>query len=188
MAGKKPTSKLFQDETEKKEVKTKAEVKETQVDDGIVDVDLSPLKKKRFRINGDNSKILELNPTDMGIAIRLSEAYPQLNKLMDDVSEKISTIGEGEDEDTFMRLSEVLKDIDQQMREKIDYIFDANVSEICASEGSMWDPIEGQFRYEHIIEKLSALYETNLNKEFMAMKRRVEGNASKYATVKKYHK
>ena len=38
------------------------------------------------------------------------------------------------------------------MRELIDFIFQANVSSVCADDGTMADPLNGQFRFEHIIE------------------------------------
>ena len=44
----------------------------------IQDIDLSAIKKKRFRINGDSSKILELNTSDLSISSRLSAAYERL--------------------------------------------------------------------------------------------------------------
>ena len=78
-----------------------------------------------------------------------------------------------------------IQDIDDKMREEIDFIFDAPVSKVCADGGSMYDPFEGMFRFEHIIDALSKLYETNLNSEFSKMKRRVSAKTSKY--TKKYH-
>lgn len=201
----KSTSKLFPDtETETKEI-VNTETKELDVpkdvtvkklvdakhESDVEDLDLSFLKRKRFRINGDDDKILELNPTDMSITIRLNESYPKLNRLMDEAVKRISEIStkNGDDFEAQLRdAAETLKDIDKKMRDEIDYLFDANVSEVCAPDGSMWDPVEGAFRYEHIIERLSALYEHNIDREFEAMKRKVENRATKYATVKKYHK
>lgn len=200
---KKSASKLFQEE-EKKELAEQVEEKPTKPiqenlhdkgvilaktsvpeDDDIVDIDFSVIKKKKFRINNDNSKILELNTSDMRIATRLKEAYPRLNQLMDEVTDKIAELPEGDDidEKQLVQLSKVIEDIDKAMRVEVDYIFDANVSEICGSDGSMWDPIEGAFRYEHIIDKLAKLYENNLDKEFMEMKRRVETKTGKYAKL-----
>lgn len=192
---KKSTSNLFQEdekdvikeETIKKNTKVSNDVKseQEQIDDDIVDIDLSVIKKKRFRINGDNSKILELNTSDMGIVTRLKEAYPRLNDLMDSVTDKFSNLPDDDEEDEVQltALSDAVNEIDKQMRTEIDFIFNSNVSEICGSEGSMWDPIEGSFRYEHIIDKLTKLYENNLDKEYASMKRRVENKAGKYVKL-----
>ena len=196
---KKSTSKLFEDEvkteiteenvnapvTEEEKVETKVE---TPADD-IQDIDLSVIQKKRFRINGDNSKILELNTSDMRIASRLKEAYPRLNTLMDEVADEFNNLpDEVEDEETLTKVADAVDKIDGKMREEIDYIFDANVSEVCGSDGSMWDPIDGMFRYEHIIDKLAKLYENNLDKEFADMKRRVETKAGKYVKLQDHKK
>ena len=154
----------------------------------IQDIDLSAIKKKRFRINGDSSKILELNTSDLSISSRLSAAYERLTKYMDEVGKLLAELpGESEEltDEQENLVEKQLQDIDAKMRKEMDYIFDAPVSAVCADSGSMYDPFEGQFRFEHIIEALARLYETNLDREFSKMKRRVADRTSKY--TKKYH-
>lgn len=158
----------------------------TNVDKDIVDVDLSVIKKKKFRINGDNTKILELNVSDMGILSRLDEAYPKLISLQDKVAELAEmSSADGEDRELLASTASKLTEIDGEMRKILDFIFDSNVSEICGSEGSMYDPIEGTFRYEHIISTLTKLYENNLNSEFKKMKDRVNKHTAKYTKSRK---
>ena len=60
----KSTSKLVKDEEVKMEEKV---VNLPAQDDDIQDLNLSAIKKKRFRINGDSNKILELNTSDLSI-------------------------------------------------------------------------------------------------------------------------
>ena len=148
--------------------------KEPVVDNNdIIDVELSGIKKKKFRINGDNNKILELNVSDMNIVSRIREAYPKLEA----IQAKVLKFSESENTDE--QEAEALKEFDKDMRELIDFIFNANVSEICADDGSMYDPMDGMFRYEYIMDKITSLYETNLNKEFKQMKARVNKYAKK---------
>ena len=148
--------------------------KEPVVDNNdIIDVELSNIKKKRFRINGDNNKILELNVSDMNIVSRIREAYPKLEA----IQAKVLKFSESEDTDE--KGAEALKEFDKDMRELIDFIFNANVSEICADDGSMYDPMGGMFRYEYIMDKITSLYETNLNNEFKQMRARVNKYAKK---------
>lgn len=213
MSNKKSTSKLFQDEVTEQEMNLPEETEETTADekvteepveetpaeepetvesevveDDIQDIDLSIIKKQRFRINGDNDKILELNVADMRIATRLKEAYPRLNTLMDSVADKFNAIPDGADEETLIKVGDAVDEIDTRMRNEIDYIFDTNVSEICGSDGSMWDLIDGSFRYEHIIDKLAKLYENNLDKEYTNMKRRVENKTGKYVKLQDHQR
>lgn len=187
----KSTSNLFEEEennTNKKEVVKKEVVSEDVVKDEVAtedvqDIDLTSIQKKRFRINGDNDKILELNTSDLNIVARLGESYPKLNKFMDEVQSKLDELPDAstiENEEDFKKFSDLLKELDNKMRTEVDYIFDAPVSEVCASDGNMWDPIDGAFRYEHILEKLSKLYENNFNEEFARMKAKVNMKTQKY--------
>ena len=171
----------------KEEVITKDEevVITPKQDNDIVDVDLSIIKKKKFRINGDNTKILELNVADMGIISRLDESYPKLMDLQEKVVELADVSDGADDREILSSTAKKLNEIDGEMRKALDYIFQSNVSEICGSEGSMYDPIEGTFRYEHIISTLAKLYENNLNSEFKKMKARISKHTSKYTKSRK---
>lgn len=196
----KSTSKLFESEVPKEmaedAMNLPAEtglfndnVVDTPVNDEVVDINLSAIQKKRFRINGDNSKILELNTSDLGIVTRMSSAYERLVKYMEEVGKILANLPEDDiDELSNGRDAEILKQlnaIDAEMRKELDYIFDAPVSEVCGYGGSMYDPLNGMFRYEHIMDALSKLYENNLNSEFNAMRKRINAKTSKY--TKKYH-
>lgn len=201
----KSTSKLFKEEEPKEmledamnlpeeteEVKheevAEPEVKVEEPVEDIQDIDLSAIKKKRFRINGDPNKILELNVSDLNIVSRMTSAYERLQKYMGEVGNVFSQIPDNEEEITEEQeklATQKLDEIDQKMKKEIDYIFNAPVSAICSDGGSMYDPFEGMFRFEHIIEAISKLYERNLDKEFSKMRHRVATKTSKY--VKHYH-
>ena len=130
--------------------------------------------------------MLELNVSDLNIANRLKVGYPKLQKLLKEAQDKVKSIPDSEDRvELLNNLADRLSEIDKEMRDIIDEIFDTNASEICAPVGTMYDPVGGQFRFERIIEKLAALYTNGLSSEFNKMKNRVEKRASKY--TKKYH-
>lgn len=179
---KKSTSKLFPSTED-------VEKKETPIVD--VDLDISAIRKKRVRVNNDNDRIIELNISDLNIMNRLEVAYDKLNKMMDEVYKEVKTPENPDDmsDDETAEIQKALAEIDKRMREQVDYIFDYPVSEACLYGGSMWDPIEGEFRYEHIITALLGLYENNLNSEFEKMKSRVDGKLQDHKkAVSKYHR
>jgi hypothetical protein len=149
----------------------------------IIDLDLSVTRKKRFRINGDNNCILELNTSDLNVITRLEEKYGQLKSLENEVLD-LQTTETDESEDILETVATKLKSIDTQMRECVDYIFDADVSEKCAGNGSMYDPFNGKYRCEHIIDSILALYENNLKSEADKLKKRVETRTAKYTKKK----
>lgn len=163
-----------------KELEKKADMRPvSDIVDG--DIDLSETRKKRFRINGDNSKILEINVADMNTIVRLQEDYPKLMNL----AQKVIAIKEDKDseevsEDELNRMADTIKSIDTEMRNLVDHIFNTNVSEVCASDGSMYDLFNGIFRFERIIDKIGALYSDNLSKEIKAVSARVQKHTSKY--------
>lgn len=152
----------------------------------IIDIDLSAIRKKRFRIDGDNNRIIELNTSDLNILPRLREAYPKLQELNKKVAELAPELGSDDDfgSENFNKTVDILTNIDKSMRELIDYIFDSNVSEICAPSGSMYDPFGGQCRFEHIITCLSNLYETDLTAELDQLSKRTAKYTTKYTRKK----
>lgn len=156
----------------------------TQQNSNVIDIEIKSLKKKRFRINGDDNSVLEINTSDMGIVTRLSELYPKLQELAD----KASMLGiddeETDDEDVLrMRVDKLgaqLKEIDTEMRDYIDKLFDANVSEVCAPYGTMFDVVDGQLRYDDVIDTISELLMDNISKEVSDFKKKMEKVAKKY--------
>lgn len=162
-----------------------AKDKLTQQQD-VTDISLSVVRKKRFRIDGDDSRIIELNTSDLNILARLKEAYPKLVTLAEKAFKNLPEVdGTAEDynfatDEATATLVTTLTEADKKMRELIDYIFDSNVSELCAPSGSMYDPINGAFRFEHIISTLSALYEADISSEMGTIARRVKKHTDKY--------
>lgn len=148
--------------------------------DDIIDIELPQIKKARFRINGDSNKILELNTSDMGIVKRLNEVYPKLQAL----SKKVTTFDEKEltdnSDEALAQFANKLDEIDKDMKKLIDELFQANVSEVCCDDGTMYDLYGGMMRFEHIISTLSNLYENNFNEEFKRVRARIQKHTSKY--------
>ena len=152
----------------------------------VIDISLSGIQKKRFRIDGDNDRILELNTSDLNLLSRLKDAYPKLVSLAEDAFKKWPEEKETTEDTDFMTdenitaTIDILKDVDAEMRKLLDYIFDSNVSEVCAPSGSMYDPLNGKLRYEHIIECLTGLYEKDISAEMNKIAKRVNKHTDKY--------
>jgi hypothetical protein len=156
----------------------------------IIDIDLSVTQKKKFRFNRDDSRMIELNVSDMNILARMSEVYPKLN----DLQEKASKLMDGisfdaeNDDDTLTQemrtVAERLRSVDKEMRDLIDFMFDADVSSKAAPDGSMYDPFQGSPRYEYIITILMKQYETNLQAEYEQMQKQVNKHTAKYTNRK----
>ena len=148
----------------------------------LIDLDLNPIRRRKIRINGDNNRILELDTTDMGIVTRLNEIYPKLAELEKEYGSLDIVFDENGDvtEESFAAVGQAIRDIDMRMREYIDSIFNSNVSKVCAPTGNMFDPINGSFRFEYIIDALANLYEDEIAKNIQKRKENVEKHTAKY--------
>lgn len=146
----------------------------------VGNIDLLVTKRKEFTINDDPTKILRLNTSDLSMITRLEKLYPKLKELAGNALAMFDA-EESDDVETFIaKTSDSLIKIDAEMRRLIDELFDSNVSEMCAPEGTMYDPIEGKLRFEYIIEVLSQLYERDLKAEVEKTTAHISKYTSKY--------
>lgn len=148
----------------------------------IRDISLAS-KKKSFRIDGDNNRIIYLDTTDMNIIVRLEETYQDLYKLALEATDRLvesKNNPQGDDESPLTDYAKILKDIDKQMREKLDYIFDSPISDVCVPTGNMYSMHNGEWEFEHILDALSGLYAGDFTKEVKKMSERVKKHTAKY--------
>lgn len=151
----------------------------------VTDISLSV--KKAYRLDGDNKRIILLDTSDMNILVRLEETYPEIQKLAVEAVDRIVASKDVEDDDKspLTDMSEILKDIDKKMREKLNYIFASDIADICEPTGNMYDAVGGEFRFEHIIDVLTTLYANNITTEFKKMQERVKKHTAKYVNKRK---
>ena len=139
--------------------------------DDVIDINLEGATRTRFRINADSTAIIELNLSDLGIIERLEKGLKNIEKQMSEIA------GLSDDDEN---LSKKMKEADQKMREQVDAIFDYPVSAVCARYGTMYDPKNGQFQYETIINGLLKLYSDNINAEAKKVESRIKKHTDKY--------
>ena len=166
------------EETVEETVTNEVEEEKVAEEAAITSINLGFVEKQKFRINGDYNRILEICTSDLNVIARYNEMIPKLDSFMDDVQKEFSKLDDADKD--LIQTSELLTKIDKEIRKCIDYIFDANASEVCAPTGNMFDPIGGQFRYEHIIECLVKLYAEGVGAEFEKIKNRTAKYTSKY--------
>lgn len=161
----------------KKELDTSAEKELEKPSNDIVDIDLSEIQKKKFRLDRDNNRVIELNTSDITVINRLEEIYPKMLKLVDEAQLE----GDSETDDALA----TLLGINKKMKELLDYAFDSEVADKACPTGTLFDPINGKFRFEYIIEKLVNLYDENFSRELALMQKRVNKHTSKYTKSNK---
>lgn len=144
-------------------------------------IDLSALRKKQFDVNG---KVLELDTSDLKIVARFESMYPVLWEEGEKIAQIDEIVKADPDNPNLAEIATILGDVDNAMREALDFIFDSNVSEICIDHGSLFDPINGEYRFEHVINALLPLYENNLVEETKKIQARVKKHTAKYTKKK----
>ncbi len=160
----------------------------TKPENDIIDLDLSQTARKTIRFDGDNNRIVRINTSDMGIVKRFEEAVKELQDLQGESVKILENSINDEEKDDMTALTEfgtALADIDQKMRDLIDKIFDAPVSAAAAPDGTMYDPFNGSWRYEYIIECIMLHCADNLVAEFKKMEQQLKKHTQKYTKGKK---
>lgn len=168
----------------------------------LVNLDLSATKGTTVQVNGDPNSKFTLNLSDFGIYNRLTDGLNQLYDLFASMKDEMAEIaqntdteieqGEGdllpEDDDkaeeNALKLLEVMKTMDSKMRNIVDYIFSAPVSDVCVPDGYMFDLFEGQLRFEYVINAITKLYENNINAEYYKLKSRINNKLPQYVKGK----
>lgn len=160
--------------------------KVTNVSDSVnaksVSIDLSALNKTKVLINNDEDRFIFLDLSDLNVPTRFEEVSPDIEKIL-------ISIGNYEDnlsvEEKSNEIKRQITEGDKKVREYIDYIFDGEVCKVCAPSGTMFDMIDGKFRWEYIIEALSSLYSDHIEIEFNKVMSRVKAHTDKYTKKKK---
>lgn len=144
---------------------------------GTNNITLNVQKKEKFTINNEEDRFVELNTNDMSILARYGESIPKIN----DAINKMEELNvEGEDDEAIIEFSTKFKELDQSIRDIVDYIFDYPVSEPCAYGGSMFDLQDSNFRFETIIETLFNLYDADITSESQKLQKRIKSHTDKY--------
>lgn len=174
-----PVNKLLEGEDREAEEVTTSPApvlpEEEEKKEEIKEVTILGAKKSPFRIK-DTNNIIYLNVSDMGLYGRLKVGYERLIKMMEEIAE----IGSKIDELSVEESAKLLDEYDVKMRAEVDFIFGSPVADACCADGTMWDPYQGMFRFEHIIDALCGLYENNMSMEFMKLRSRVNSKVSQY--------
>ena len=142
-----------------------------------LNINLSEARKKRYTIDGDENRILEFDATDLGLLVRIEEVEPAILDAVNKFGEAQAD-ADYENNETIKEMAKRLKELDLFIRERLDYLFDTNFSEVCAPHGTMLDPVNGEMRFTYLLDTFANVYGEELSK---ALKKRND-------TMKKYTK
>lgn len=140
-------------------------------------LDLSKIRKKSISVitpNGETKELM-IDLGDFNILTRLKNSYDKLEEIAVKASAKLA-----ENLDDMDAVVDTLDDMDTEMRACIDFIFDANVSEICVGNGSIISMYNGKFFFETIMEGLANLCGEQVSFEYKKMEQRIKKRTQQY--------
>jgi len=133
-------------------------------------------KRKRFSVDGDESRVIEIDTGDTGIVTRWAEIEPWFKELQNRL--EIFT-AEAVESDSAV-LGEMAT-LDKDLREKLNILFDSDVcTPIVGEKGSLIRSVDGVPIFYTIIETLIPLYEQDIKVEAAKAQKRVEKHTAKY--------
>lgn len=141
------------------------------------------IRTKTFTIDDDPNRVIELDPSDMGVIGRLDEAIPKIDAIMKEFVEA----GKKMSEDGGTDFGVLLKDFDTRMREIVNTVFDYDVCTVCVPKGTLFDIVSDsdKFKFEVIIESLSKVYEDTIIGDLTRVQNRMNEHTKKYTAKKK---
>lgn len=114
---------------------------------------------KEFMINNDPDRTIRFNPSDVGIAERFREAYKAIDRLVQEKREG----------DTV----ELIREMDEGIKEQIDFIFNQPVSEKVFGGQSPMAPVAGKMLFERFLEAVLPVITESIGKEKKASSERI---------------
>lgn len=118
---------------------------------------------KRLAINGDENRIITINPTDIAVIKRYNEVIPQL----DELSEKYKEIPQE-------KTVEAISELDKKAREFIDYIIGSPVSETVFGTANCLSYAGGQTIFENFLTAYMNYMTPTIKSEYEKSKKRIE--------------
>lgn len=151
-------------------------------------IQLNVRTTQEFTINNDPNKKVNLNVGDIGIISRIGDIIPKINDLEKSYIELIVKEDDLDNEDALISFGKQIDDIDTQLRECVDHIFNTNVSSIVLpkEEGLMINTNEGEYNFAIIIMGLLNLYEDTIKSETDQLVANMKKRTEKY--VNRDHK
>lgn len=137
-------------------------------------------KRKRFSIDGDESRVVELDTSDTGILARWNGVQEWLSNAANELEELSKAAPE--DDVNAIEISKRFAEIDTGARQKINYLFDSDVCTPIAGNGALIRLVNGDPLFMLIVETLVPLYEADIKVEYEKSKKRIAKHTAKYTT------
>lgn len=138
--------------------------------------------RKVFSVDGDESRSFALDLTDTGILGR----WHEMEDWFASADEKARDIlSKADDENGIHDMSKAFYELDSEIKQKLNYLFDADVCTPVVGNGAIIRAVEGQPLFTIIISNLLPLYEKEIENENKKAQARIAKHTAKYTKPEK---
>lgn len=145
---------------------------------GINTLKIGAPKLKRFAVDGDESRVIEIDPGDTGIVARWAAVeswFRETEQTLDGIN-----VEDG-NEAQAREFAALYARIDEEAREKVNYLFASDVcTPVAGPTGSMMRTVDGQPLFMVVLDALLPLYEAEVRKEQEKTDARIKKHTAKY--------
>lgn len=166
--------------------------------DKVINLKIGVNTRQKFSIDDDENRIIELDTKDVGIAdrfaraikrmealeqkwVRLRESAELAEKAAANIQESAEVINE-EDFDKISAFSDNYQEVDREMRDILDEVFDCpGMCDTILGNTCTFSIINGRYKYEQIMDVLIGVYEAEIKSEVNKLnKARIADKTKKY--------
>ena len=127
---------------------------------------------KEYEINGDSERVIRVDTADYGLIERFKKAEKHINdELKKYENIKIKADGSADTDDE--TAAQMIADLGEFIKNEINYIFNADVSEIVFGNASPLSTRKGVPLYERFVNAVLPVIEADLKAEAKASEKRV---------------
>lgn len=130
---------------------------------------------KEFTINNDENRVLRINTSDLQISVRLKQCEKELNQISKEFQKFDETM-------TVEDSIEAIDKYDKKVKQRLDYIFNTNVSEVVFGGMNCLSICGGKPVFQNFLDEVMPEISQNIEEEV----KKSQQNIKKYTSqVKK---
>ncbi|MFV0344209.1 MAG: hypothetical protein ACK5JH_15205 [Anaerocolumna sp.] len=134
---------------------------------------------KSFSINNDENKVIKFSPADYGILERFSKARKTIVEAVENLEKDVHLKSDGTTIDEIDEAGALIAQVNKLINDQIDYIFNAEVSNMVFGRQSPISSVKGIFLFERFLDAVSPILQKEITEEQKASQKRIKKYTSK---------
>ena len=126
---------------------------------------------REFVINNDASKVIRINPSDVAMLTRFSEAQKKIDEAIKNAGD-IEITAEGKAVD-FEVAGKKVEELDNLIKEQVDYVFNSKVADMVFGNQSPMSNIGGISLFERFLDCIEPVIKEAITAKRVESKKRV---------------